>query len=509
MAARIDPNSLESATWRFGPMFMSWEGQDGQLGVNYTTGVDTRYPGLALPGPAFVSIDCSSVAGTVANANSIAVIKEPSGSVMHVYVARGTKTADIIGSTLALSTKTLAAALAERCTGLLTTLSASAARELTEFMAATQYRVRTVIGAQATNTADTVANNASAQVIRIGGQADDRVAGFLGDVAFGNILTGTTTMVTPAWNTVGTYYGGGTTPTGFAMNLNTWTWCTDKGPLYLNALRNVFVQTFSSESITDLNNGRAVRTIPYIGTVVPEENSVRSYVGTDSQTVGPERWPGNESPIKGVLMGQDFSRRWAMWAYTNTVTGTTYFLAVRPRQNGDPHSNPLSFYCLGTTTNAVEVVKYLGTINGAQTQPIWMFGDGSNVTYFKAGLLDRWPDDTGYQYSQVSQTLFGTELRRYPDEDKTPVYVDIETAGTTATRTVGVYFTGVTENGNSYTTPTIVIRDPGRKRLSVPGTFSATGRRWAPNWVFTNDSATAPPKIIGDVKITFKRTGGH
>ncbi len=493
----------EIAEWMpWGPLFKSWEGDDGALAVSYTNGLDTRYDGRLALGPGFVSISLAGVGGTVANANAIAMIRETALNVWHVYVARGTQTADILGSTLAVSTKASPAALPERVTSLLVTLSASGARELSEGMAATAYRVRTTIAA--TPTADTVATNSGPTIISILAQADDRVAGLQGQYAYGNILTGTTTMVAPVWNQVGRY-DQDIVPTGFAMNRNFWMWGTNRGILMLNSLLNRFVLTFVGLS-PDPNVARAMKTIPWLGTIIPMKTAVRQYDFIVSQTVGPERFGGNESPIKGTIMGQGFDERWAIWAYLNVITGTTYFLAVRPRMPGENHAHPLSFYCIGSTTNACEVVECLGTINGAQTQPIWMVGDGPNVRYFKAGLSDRWIDDPGYQFATSPQSAWLTELRRFPDEDKKILWVDFECINASVTQNIQIGFILVDARGGVSPTITVVNTNrSGRQRWEVSDELVA--RRFQPVVTMVTGNASVSPQIIGKIRVGFRRVG--
>lgn len=487
----------DNATWvdwqTWGPIYNVRAPWGGFLSCSYTDGIDTRWgdgtTGLICKGPAFTAIDCSGVGGTAANANS-AAISGLLSSHYYVYVSRGTIAAKIRISDMTVMAQH-PATLSERCTYLFAVTEASGTIVMVECMAATAYRVRTPVAPAST---DTVATNSASQIIRVGGVAPDRVAGFTGQSALGNILSSTTTMTAPNWKGVGTYRAP-ITPTGFALVGDLWGWGTDRGLLMNNARLGRFDMTAVRLDL-DADNCRAMFKTPWssIGTLVPLRRMIRSQDGPYDRRVGPESWVENDTPVQGKMMGADADADWGIATIYNPLTTNTYVVAFRPSQPGDWHGNPLSWYVLRVQSNASELVKNVGTF-GVRTQPAWITGDGSNVRYMNAGLTQRWIDDTGYTYETATQTWYGTELEAPPGFEFIVKGAKFEALQCSATSTIAcsvavkggtAHLLGTaTENGETL----MPCADPLR------------GRRIQPRIAMASSSAATTPILKGKLSL--------
>jgi hypothetical protein len=131
------------------------------------------------------------------------------------------------------------------------------------------------------------------------------------------------------------------------------------------------------------------------------------------------------------------SDRWIYIPVYNPEAGDSYIVAVRPRENGDPHGNELSFFTMGYQSGKECKITYGTGLKGSQARYLIWAGNDSNVDYFPEGKDDQFPLDTAYTYA-ANGTLFGTRLRRAPDRLKKVTGVKFSTLGCTSTETIAV-----------------------------------------------------------------------
>lgn len=228
------------ATWQpWGPGLQSIEDIStgtGWLGVDYTTGCDTRWPGRVTLGPLLTSLDCSGAGGTTANANGLA-LSNGMNATKFIYVIRGTKWAKIKASDMSLISDGTETALGEAATSILYTKTAAGTEEISFGMAATAYRVITTVG---NTTTDTHSANSSSKILRIFGKGSpaDTYAGLgqtssVENTIYHNVLSGSTTMAAPNWVTRATLTDS-IQFTGFGMSGNAWVPGTNDGPYVLD-----------------------------------------------------------------------------------------------------------------------------------------------------------------------------------------------------------------------------------------------------------------------------------
>ena len=473
-------------------MFSSHRYRGQQLGISYTDGVDTRFNDIMVPGIAFSSLDLN-VGGTAANTNGIALATV--SSVVYAYPIRGTDPARVRLSNMSVTDPGIS--LAERATGVLTTVNGSGTQAVTFFMDGTVYSTITTFTPAGS---DSVTAHAS-QKITIGGLAGNLVAGFNGQKAYSLDLSGSATMQGGTWVERATYNGSQVTPTGFATDGITWVWGTSAGPLILNPVRNTFELAFDPVAKSSQNCAQ-MKSLPTVGTLIPMERVLMHLQdGSISVHTGPESFEENEGTIMGTVTALDFDGDWGIMAVRNSEDSLTYFVAFRPRQQEDGHGEMLSFYCIGKSANACEVIRYTSTLGG-RTNPTWILGDADDAVYITAGRTSKWIDDANYAFAtDVTQSAYMTELRAMPGEDILPRAFFFETSGTTEAQYVDLY---VSVNGGTAQYVGRADR-PGRLRFDLGGALSDT-RCWRiqPILKLYNASGTSGyPAVVGPLHMEY------
>jgi hypothetical protein len=173
------------------------------------------------------------------------------------------------------------------------------------------------------------------------------------------------------------------------------------------------------------------------GVVIPLNRSLRLSRGLQGGSIGPERFAGNTSPVQGRCSAWCSSERWGYFGFKNEIDDDVWVCASRPRQAGDWHGEPFSWYPLFSLSNKdSEAAIFTGT-EGGRTLATAVFGNDDDITYFGEGRTFRFPDDTSYTYA-ASGTWNGTELRRQPDMMKTVRFVEVKALGLSTDETVTV-----------------------------------------------------------------------
>lgn len=529
-----DPGSLQMAEWRVdGPDFTSFEevgpGQsEGYLGRDYGDGTDGRNFGIDVLGPLINTVTLSTFdpayaasipststfkpsvnlhldgAATVTAARAMDVINGPNG-IPYGYIIRGSIPAkvNLVDMTLKRSGEKLTAV----ATTILTTKAANATRELSVGMASTPYRVLTAVAAP--NNSDTWATNSGSEIASALGKAPDRIVGLdnVNQRARGNILTSSVTMAAPAWASVATNFteGEGLTFEGFALDGDTWIVGTSNGPYQLDQHTGDFFPTIE-EIGNNSQNTREMKTWFPLGTIIPLHLALRYQKNGRGESFGTEVFKLNTSPVQGHPHGFGAGERWAYATYHNTLTENSYLLACRPRQTGDPHGNPVSWFTLAKFTSLdSQFVRYLDTLNGERTNPTVACGYGSNLAWFTEPLTVRVTDDTGYRYAAAGTTLL-TELRRQPGVLKDVEAVEFEVGGTAdanKTVTVGVSLDGAAAVSFTAQTSTGFARLLGVSS-GVPLSTLQGGRRLKPQIAYATNASTASPTVVGTLRLYYR-----
>lgn len=487
---------------------------DGFLGVEYTDNVDTRWGDMRL-GPLLTTIDCSAAGGTTANANGAAVAPASMQAAgPFLYVIRGTKWAKIKLADMSLVSDGTETALGEAATSILYTKSTNGTEEISIGMDNTAYEVITAVGSGATDTHS--ANNSSykARVFGLAGASSatgqvagcGRGTGSVMNVVAQNILSGSITMDAPNWQTRATFAGAPLTFTGFALDGNFWLIGTDDGLYYLDSDFQEF-RPLIDELAQDDDSCQNMAPWSVLGpsVVVPLSRSTRISRYLSGESVGPEVYRENLSPVQGPATAFCASELWAYMPFYNPVTDRTYLCAVRPRLSGEWHSYPLSFFTIATLGAGKESrFGYYTGVLGGRTLPTVAIGSDSDVAWFSEGRLPRFVDDTSYQYA-ASGTAYLSELRRHGHYDKEPQTIEFEARGCSATETITVKL--AMDGGTAVQIGAPVTKD-GLVRLHV--TTRAQGRRITPQVEFARGStATAAPRIEGPLRLTYQLKDGQ
>jgi hypothetical protein len=500
----------KQAEWMpYGPALNSYEGDNGALTVDYTDNVDTRWAPSAMLGPAINVVSLASAGGTTADSSG-AALSGAMNATLFMYVIRGTKWAKVKVSDMTLISDGSETALAEAATSVLYTKSSAGTEEISFGMDNTAYRVITAVGAGATDTDS--ANTAGvickilgdgaegAQVPQVAGLGRSGAASSAMNTVRKNILSGSITMATPNWLTVDAIGPLDVDFTSFALDLDYWVVGTNRGPYYVDTKRNHF-RNLMPEIGRDSNNCKQMTNITYLGTVVPLNRGARQQYGLQSEGgIGPERFRGNTSPVQGRITGVAGNQVWTWLNIYNPVTGETYLCAVQPRQPGAWHGQPLDYYPLATFDNTTSAFLLdIDTANGTRTNPTLVGGHSSNMFYMTQGRIPREPDDSNYRFA-TSGTLYLTELRRNPWEDKEVEYVEFESAGCSATQTITV---SLSVNGGTASQIGGAVTTNGYQRLyAQPGMFR--GHRIKPSIAFATGASTASPSIVGKFFVHYR-----
>ena len=428
--------ALQFMEWELsGPHFNSFEriapgASVGYLGTDYTDNIDTRVAGKLTLGPFLQTVDLSGTGGTGANTNCWTRSYDMNATEF-LYIGRGTKYAKVNPSSASwLRAIEASAAMAENITSLLFTRTPGGTREISIGMRATAYRVITAVANDGSN--DTHSANASSVINSVMLLGPDRVFGAQ-DVAAataatlrGNILTGAVTMASPAWATNATLPGHNAKINSLGLDINFVVVGTTRGPQMLDANYNQF-RDLSNEVDNNAFNCAAMGNWQPYGLTYSLPYGTRTQYAGQSVSDGPENFPNNTSPVGLRMTAITGFDRWEYRAYYNEVTDLTYIVAGRPRQSGDPHDNPMSFYCIATMPASVEV-KFLGnpgTFDGLNSYPVIIGGYDMDMFFFKA-------TPTAYSSTEAGDyvrdgTWYGTESRRDPHLLKDVVAYEVQT----------------------------------------------------------------------------------
>ncbi len=502
--SQLSDGQLREAEWQvWGPNLCSYETEDGYLGVDYGDDVDTRWEGAAYLAPARTAVTLTTnPTGTPANTNCSAFITGPS-SVRYMYVGRGTKPAKVRVSDFTVMGEG-AAAITERITSMVQTRNAAGTEEISLGMAGMAYQVITTVATP--TTADTYSANDESIINRIMYVGRDRVFGMTGQLLRGNILSGTTTMDASAWNTVATFAGESVTPTSMAMDGKLLIVGTSNGPYILDSEDGSFFPYMPGLD-QHSNACKQMCEWPGKGVLIPLQTGLVLSRFGDVQAIGVERFKENTSTVQGipVAVAVTSTDAFAQVVY-NPVTANYWLVESRPREAGDWHNKPFSHYVMGNlSTTAVEHMTWVGTGDGARTQPALMVGQSSNMLYINYGRTNRHPDDSGYTYA-TSGTLYLSELRREPGLRKDVIGWEFYSAGCTANLTLT---TSISADGAAYSVlGTSAVTSNGQQRVlavsaGVPQ-GSNLGYRIKPKIAFASNTAASSPRIEGKFKLLYR-----
>ena len=414
--------SLQYMEWELdGPHFNSFERiapgeSQGYLGTDYTDNIDTRFAGQMRLGPALNHVDLSGTGGTGANTNCWTRSYDMNATEF-LYIGRGTKFSKVQPANGLSWTRVTeaSAALAENIISLLFTRTPGGTREISIGMRTTAYRVITAVANAGSN--DTHSANASSIINSVMILGPDRVFGAQ-DVAAataatlrGNILTGAVTMAASAWATNATLPGHNVKINSLGTDINFVVVGMTRGPQMLDANYNQF-RDLSQEIDNNAFNCAAMGNWQPYGLTYSLPFGTRTQYAGQSVSDGPENFPNNSSPVGLRMTAITSLDRWQYRAYYNEVTGVTYLVAGRPRQANDPHSNPMSFYCINKMTGTVKV-NFLGnpgTFDGLLTKAAIIGGYDTDMFFFYA-------PPTVYASTAAEDyvrdgTWYGTESRR-------------------------------------------------------------------------------------------------
>lgn len=491
---------MQIAEWRLDtPHLCSFERpydgeSEGFLGIEYGTGVDSRWGDLRL-GPLLTTLTLSTHDGgnTPANANG-AVTSGGMNATVFLYVIRGTPVAKVKISDMTLVNPGTLINLAEAGTSIIRTKTAAGTEEIAIGMAGTAYRVITTVANA--GVADTHSANGASQKARILAQGPDRrVVAIDGLTVKANILAGTVTMNSPNWQQI-TTLDKDLTPTGFGTDADYWVLGTSDGPYMLDPTTKEFYPLIPELDLNTENCRGMTNWFP-MGLIIPLSFGTRYQWNGSGESIGPEVYAQNTSPVTGRTTGIATTAKWMYWAQYNPVTTDTYLLACRPRELGDWHPYPLSFYTVGKLTTTVSnFLKHLGT-EGGRTNPTTVGGHGSNLFYWQEGRTARQPDDTNYTYA-ASGTAHLTEMRRAPHRWKVPRFIEFETANCSSTQTVTVKLS--VDGGTAFQVGATITSN-GMQRIAVKA--DTHGWRIKPQIDFATASSSASPTIVGPFRMYY------
>ena len=494
---RGDPGDLLHADWHtWGSNLHSFEepeGPDGEgyLGVDYSLGIDTRWPGRAVLGPAITTITLSThdqsytasimdestavsdsnwyldAPPSSGNVTDIEVFK--GGGSTYAYLARGQFVSKVDLSDMALEVGTQT--FPDRVWTLQKTLAANTAAEMSAGMAEAAYQVMDVCATPPS--LDSWRENTDGEIAKIIRVAADRVAGLHRQTIKGNVLTGSVTMYNPNWNTVATISVQNLVPTGFALDGNIWVPVYDDGPYILDADEDQFFPLIPEIDKDSAN--RAVGTWFPLGVLFNHRYGARWYRAGNGTSWGPEAYSGNRSPVHGQVMSFAGTERWLYMAVLSPKDTKPYLVAFRPE--GDPRS-PIGYapYVLGriseTDNIRVDAMRYVGTVDGLRTNPTLIGGLSGNAWHMTLGRDVQETEDSNYRFA-TSGTSFLTVLRRYPHMIKDLESWEITGSNCTANRTITLSIGSGAVNSGTTTAGTVaglndtIKSNGGARRLFV------------------------------------------
>lgn len=528
---RGDPGDLLMAEWRIdGPDFNSFEdiplgGAAGYLGRDYGVNTDGRAYGVDVLGPKVTSIDLSvydqtweasilstetAIAsvnlifgppGVVDDAIGMAVINGP-GPTPYGYIPRGTQTAKV--DLTDMTVKRTGEIHAAPATDIIATHAPDATREVSVALGDEPYRVLTAVAAPPNS--DTWMTNDESQAATIFGNGVDRIVEMNGNTVKGNILTSGDSMAAPAWAEVTSFDTERPAFTGFALDGPLWVLGTSNGPYMLDKQTGIFFPVIE-EIDEHPDNCRGMTTWFPLGIVIPLHDSLRYQRALSGESFGPEVFETNTSPVQGHAHTFTASAKWGYCAFHNPSTNDSYLAACRPRQAGDAHSHPVSWFTIAKLTGVhCEFLRFVGTVNGLRTNPTLVGGYGSNAFWLTVGRTIREYEDTNYQHALSGQTYL-TELRRQPGIVKDLEACEFTTANASANRTVTAKFS-IDGDGDYANQALTAGTADGHQRQAfassnVPLAW-ATGRRIKPRLDYATNDAAESPRVEGTFRLYYR-----
>lgn len=505
---------MPQAEWRVdGPGLLSVEQTagdgEGFLGTDYTEGCDTRWANTLVLAPKLNNLDLSGVGGTAANVNCGAIAPASMNATgPFLYLGRGTDPAKVKLADMSVIDPGIS--LGERATSAIYTKTASGTEEISFGMDNTAYHVIGTVG----NTTDTASANDDSYKARIFGYAGassatgqiaglGRGTGSVMNVAALNVLSGVT-MDNGNWNTRATFAGEPIIFTGFAMDGNFQLIGTTNGPYFLNSDFQEF-QALIEELDQNDRHCRNMASWSVLGpaVLIPLARSLRISRNLQGSSVGPEVYRENTSPVTSPMASFCASELWGYGTFYNAVQDVTYLCAIRPRLPGDWHFYPLSYFPLVKLGSGIEsdYSVYTGTLGG-RTLPTVVMGKDSDAAYFGEGRLNRFIDDTSYQYG-ASGTWYGTELRRLPHVWKRLRWIEFEASNVSATQTITVKVQIDGETAVQVGGQVTATDARGMVRVVVPHLQELKGKRLRPVIEMATGSSTASPRIEGVIRLGY------
>lgn len=512
---------MSEATWKLcSPALNGYQSNPGApLTVSYSLAVDCRWNDLVL-GPLLTDISCATATdGTLTNVRAGAFtegISHGTGA-EKLVLGRGTKPAIIDLATRANVADGSFAGFSSAVTDMIYTKAADATEEVAFALDANIYQVGTVFPNTGSFTASA---NDESNIFRVFGKGAStstsigvaygmgKGAGSVENLIRSNILTGTVHMDASAWATRATVSGEPITFTGMVAVGDQFIVCTSNGPYLLNDIYQRF-EPLMPELDNNANNGKNAFSWSALGAFVPSTTGLRLFRSIyDSESVGPEVYLSNSSPIKGRMTAGWATARWAYVVFYDAINDDSWICAARPSEQGDWTTNPVAYFPIARLHNLdCEFGAFAGQ-KGSQTQPTHYVGQDSNAGWFTDGVTDQRPDDTNVTYASTG-TVYGTELR-LSSSVKLKSLGFMSGSCTTAnflTPTIGY----MDSNGVQQTVALAPVTTNGWQQLDLSrydiNTRDASGMGDGVRWfhveiAFTTGTATQTPKVLNEGRVT-------
>jgi hypothetical protein len=419
---------------------------------------------------------------------------------VYLYAFRGTKWAKIKLSDATLISDGSETATAEAVTGSLYVKSANGTQGIGVFMNGTAYRIITAVSGTAT---DTHAAHAS-ELIRVASQVsstalEPRIIGAVGQTVKQIILSGSVTFSSDVWEDIA-ILPDNVTPTAIALDGGFVIIGTNKGPFFLDGEFLTFRSLMESVG-ANVENCRAMSVYSFIGLLVNLQTGTRYMKNVDTgNSVGPETYLQNLSPVRGRMTAFCHTERWGYMPIYDPNTGDTHLCAVRPRQIGDWHNNPLSYYPLAKFTDTNCNALIFTDTEGGRTYPTIFGGYNDDVFHMTLGTSSREIDDTGYTFAP-SGTWYGTRMTRHPDKFKRVEAIQIKTENCSATQTVTVSV--AVDDGPAQAIGYTITSD-GIHTLKVPPGGLVEGAMIQPSIALATATSAASPKVVGKLRMFYR-----
>lgn len=516
---------INTVEWRVdGPDLFSHARLGEYLGRHYGVNTDGRWKGIDCLGPLvnFIDVDdydnvhapsllgtSNTVLGTdfflggyaAAPTESIGMALFQALGIWYAYVIRGQFPAKIkISNLTAMPPGIILPAVA---TDIIATTNDVIAirRELSIAMGNTAYK--TLKEPDVADSGDTWQDNADLEPATKFGAAPDRTVLLHEKTAKGNIQEAAVTMTTPDWQDVATLKNEDITFTAFALDGNLWLLGTSRGPFFLNADTGVFEAIMPELDYSEENSKGMIRWFP-IGTVIPMADGLRYSKGLSGESFGPEKFLGNSSPVQGTSGGGSGSTRWFLTPLYNAQTDETYLVMWRPRQADDVHPYPMSPYTIARFSSVrSKWTRYIGTVNGVRTNPLWMGGYGAGVYYLTGGRTSREIDDANYTFA-ASGTTYLTELQleEIGDIECFEFMADDAAAGKTIQLAVSIDRAAAVTVGSAVTSEgfqRVYASSGGIPQSTVHG-----GHFIRPEIRYATNSSAITPRVLGWLRMRWR-----